>query len=160
MKLYLVQHGKAKSKEEEPQRGLNKDGIAETIQTASFMYSTGPAPVEILYSDKYRARQTAELFAEKLINKLGTREHRELKPDSPVNPILNEIEDSDHDILIVGHLPFLPRLLSHLLLSDENSCPVQFRNSGVVCLNREGPYWQIQWIIHPEFFKPSPCFIQ
>ncbi len=150
MKLYLVQHGKAKTKDEEPQRGLNRDGIAETIKTASLLYKTDPPPLEIFHSDKLRARQTAELFAEKLLNNRGITEHPQLAPDDSVEPLLEEIRTSSRDLLIVGHLPYLSHLLSRLLSGKGDACPVQFRNSAVISLeNREGK-WLIKWIIHPD----------
>lgn len=151
MKLYLIQHGKARSKEEDHLRGLNKDGIAETIKTAHFLARTNPAPVEILHSEKLRAEQTAEIFAEKLINKLGVREYEKMGPNDSPTPILEYIEKSINDLMIIGHLPFLPKLLSQLLFHKDERCPVQFRNSGVICLEREGEDWFIQWIIHPDF---------
>jgi phosphohistidine phosphatase len=39
MKLYLVQHGKAKSKEEDPDRPLSMDGLEETKKVASFLHN-------------------------------------------------------------------------------------------------------------------------
>ena len=150
MKLYLIQHGKAKTKDEEPQRGLNKDGIAETIKTASLLYKTDPPPLEIFHSDKLRARQTAELFAEKLINKIGIREHPQLAPNDSVEPLLKEIRNSSRDLLIVGHLPYLSFLISRLLSGKDDACPVQFRNSAVIHLERRDGKWLIKWVIHPD----------
>lgn len=151
MKVYLVQHGKAKSKEEDPLRGLNKDGIAETMKTASYLARCNPAPMEILYSEKLRAIQTAEIFAEKLINKRGIRKHRQLAPNDPVSPVLKEIKKINQDLMIIGHLPHLSILLSQLLYKKDDSCPVQFRNSAIVCVEIDKENCLIQWIIHPDY---------
>jgi phosphohistidine phosphatase len=54
--------------------------------------------------------------------------------------------------MIVGHLPFLSRLASTLLIGDETVALVAFRNGGVVCLERgeEKGRWRLTWAVVPE----------
>ncbi|MBL4614083.1 MAG: hypothetical protein JKY27_04320 [Magnetovibrio sp.] len=41
MKLYLVQHAKALSKEENPRRTLSQEGLNDAIKMAAFLFEAG-----------------------------------------------------------------------------------------------------------------------
>jgi len=55
------------------------------------------------------------------------------------------------DTLIVGHLPFMPRLISGLVMGDPDVYPiVNFPPAGIVCLEYfDQSHWIIQWILNP-----------
>jgi len=58
------------------------------------------------------------------------------------------------DIMIVGHLPHLERLASLLLTGNPDRRPVQFRNGGVVCLEKErNGVWSLVWAIVPDLLR-------
>jgi len=59
--------------------------------------------------------------------------------------------------MIVGHLPFLARLASYLVMGSEEPPLVRFRYGGVVCLERtgEGEPWMVSWMIVPECIPPE-----
>ncbi len=64
MRLYLMQHGKARPKEEDPDRSLSDEGRAEVGRVAGFLAKTDVVrSLPILHSGKTRARQTAEGLA-------------------------------------------------------------------------------------------------
>jgi phosphohistidine phosphatase len=64
MKLYLVQHGKAKTKEESPDRPLTDEGKAASEKTACFAAEQARVSVNaVLHSGKTRTRDTAEIMA-------------------------------------------------------------------------------------------------
>ncbi len=63
MQVYLVQHGLAKSKEEDPARPLTAAGREEVERVARAAAAAGVRPASILHSGKLRAGQTAEIFA-------------------------------------------------------------------------------------------------
>jgi phosphohistidine phosphatase len=63
MHVYLVQHGEAKSEEEDPQRRLTNKGIGEVQNVAMVLRSLKLAVDAIWHSDKARAQQTGELLA-------------------------------------------------------------------------------------------------
>ncbi len=46
MTIYLVQHGKAKSKQEDPERPLNNSGIAESNTVLHFLKKQGLQPIK------------------------------------------------------------------------------------------------------------------
>lgn len=146
-RLYLVQHGKAHPKEVDPERRLTQEGVKETESVAGKARQLGVSVAEVWHSGKARARMTAEIIARaigcsKLVEKSG------LDPLDDPTPISNELLNIDYDVLIVGHLPHLSRLLSLLLHVDTEV--VRFQYSHLLALEREesGKYY-IVWYIPP-----------
>ena len=66
MRLYLVQHGAAKSEAEDPQRGLTDEGQRTVERMADFLAALRLPLDRIEHSEKMRARQTAEILAARL----------------------------------------------------------------------------------------------
>jgi phosphohistidine phosphatase len=149
MRLYLIQHGEAKSAEEDPGRGLTPKGEAQTGRSAAFLEAVKPGIAEIWHSGKLRAAQTAAILAAALKADNLPREHAGLSPNDPVQPVAREIKTAGRTIAVVGHLPFLSRLTSLLVCGHENGQPVSFFNSGIVCLNYSGEAWQVEWAVSP-----------
>ena len=77
MQLYLVQHGASKSESDDPQRGLTDEGRQTVEQMADHLSLLELALDRIEHSEKLRARQTAEIMAERLRPRQGTK-HEDL----------------------------------------------------------------------------------
>jgi len=151
MKLYLVQHAKAASKEMDPQRSLTEEGRRDVQKVAAFIKPLKLWVDCLWHSGKRRAAETAEILAEVIEIKEAKIAHDGLGPNDDVTVLRNELAFSQQDIMIVGHLPFLSKLVSLLLAGSESANTVVFRNGGIVCLNRsETNQWQIDWIVTPE----------
>ena len=58
-KLYLVQHGEAKSKAEDPQQPLAEQGREDVAQVVAFAAGAGLQVRQIRHSGKRRAEETA-----------------------------------------------------------------------------------------------------
>jgi len=153
MRVYLIQHGKAKSKEEDPERGLSEEGLHETRRTAEAFGRMDPEVYVVWHSGKLRARQTAEIVAEALGIPKRIMEHSNLAPMDDVRIVAKELEGSGHNIAITGHLPFLSKLAGILLTGRDGPEPVQFRNSGIVCLELGEKGWNLPWAVTPDFFQ-------
>ena len=150
MKLYLVQHAKAASKDIDPDRSLTEEGLRDIQKVAAFIKSLNLSVDYLWNSGKKRAQQTAELLAEVItINREQTARDG-LAPNDDVKEIEHQIMSAKQDIMIVGHLPFLSKLASLLLTGNYSSDSVVFRNAGIVCLNYTDNQWQVSWIIIPE----------
>lgn len=151
MALYLVQHGKSLSKDQDPEQGLSRDGIIETEQMAHLAGKSSLQVSCIVHSGKTRARQTAELFADVLHPMKGLHEQEGLKPLDDAAAFAGTIIHEDN-LMIVGHLPFLERLVSNLIAGDVEMSILKFQNSGVVCLDidSETKSWFIRWAVMPE----------
>ena len=115
MHLYLVQHGKAKSKDEDPDRHLAEDGLRETQSIAGFVKPLGLHVEAVWHSGKPRAVETAEILASSIKTEAGLIQHKGLAPNDPVKPVTKEIKQAQKDLMIIGHLPFLSRLASQLV---------------------------------------------
>jgi phosphohistidine phosphatase len=150
MRLYLVQHGEAKPKEEDPDRPLTEEGKQSCRSSASFLQSRGVRVPTIWHSGKLRAEQTAKILAEGAgVEEVARKDG--LKAKDSLDEIERAIRDRTDDVMIVGHLPHLNRLASHLIAGREDADTITFHNAGVVCLGNEGgESWRIDWMIVPE----------
>jgi phosphohistidine phosphatase len=154
MHAYLVQHGKAKSAEEDPSRSLSDEGREEVARIAEFLHELRITISLIYHSGKTRAEETAHILASTVRCTAGPLHTDGLDPtDDPV-AAANFLKVYTDDVLIVGHLPHLERLTALLLTGNPDGRPVQFRNGGVVCLEKEpSGKWSLVWAIVPELLK-------
>jgi phosphohistidine phosphatase len=150
MKLYLVQHAKAASEEDDPQRGLTEEGRGETERIAAFIKPLNLQVEYLWHSGKKRAEQTAQILSEAVNAKTLTVQDG-LGPNDDVKAFEEKIVSSEADMMIVGHMPFLGKLASLLLTSLESARMIRFKNSGIVCLNySDDNQWQFDWAITAE----------
>ncbi len=148
MRLYLMQHGKAKPKEEDPERGLTEEGMGEVERIAAFLERAGIEVSRIYHSGKKRAEQTAEIVARHL--NLKTERTEGLDPLADIGIWAKKLEELDEDIMLVGHLPHLSKLANYLLFGNPELDAISFRFGGVVCLEREEGKWRLLWAVRPE----------
>jgi len=155
MRCYLAQHGQACCAEEDPARPLSGQGREDIARVAGFLsLFTKPAPTTIYCSGKLRAQQSAAMFAEGW-NIPVPQISDDLDPRADPQCWLDRLERSEEDLMLVGHLPHLSLLASHLLLGHGNGAPIKFANGGVVCLERADGHWQICWQVNPTQFYPA-----
>ena len=125
-------------------RPLSALGRTATERTASGAASRGVKPDAIWHSGKVRARQTAEIFW-KACNPLAPlTAERGLLPDDPPQWMRDRLSGEERSILIVGHMPYLPRLLAMLTgVRDERT--MSFPLHGCVALDADGDQWKEIW---------------
>ena len=153
MKLFLVQHAKAASKEIDPDRPLTEEGLRDIQKIAEFIKSLNLSVDYLWHSGKTRTRQTAEVLAEIIKVKGEVAAHDGLAPNDDIKAIRDQIISAQNDIMIVGHMPFVAKLTSLLLTGSEFSGTIAFKQGSVVCLNYSGEnMWQVEWMITPAFF--------
>ena len=141
--LILVHHGDAVGPEIDPMRPLSSVGIAATEQRARDATARGVKPDAIWHSGKLRARQTAEIFW-KVCNPLAPfTAERGLLPDDPPQWMRDRLVGEDRTILIVGHMPYLPRLLGMLTAAHHEGA--SFPLHGCVALEADGARWKEIW---------------
>lgn len=151
MFLYLVQHAEAKKEEVDPSRSLSENGLRNIQKTSLFFAKQGLKVHKIFYSNKLRARQTAEVLAEHLKPEHGLSEIDGLAPLDDPNIWLERLKGVPEDVILVGHLPHLARLASLLVCESEKTDIISFQMAGIVCLKRDdsGAY-TFQWMVTPE----------
>ena len=149
MRLYLVQHGEAKSEAEDPERSLTVRGGEETRKISAAARKLAIRPVRIYHSTKKRAKQTAGIIAGGI--DLTAQVSQGLNPNDDIRPWAERISEETEDLMIVGHLPFLEKLASFLLCGDEGAKAVTFRYSAIVCLEKKGSgRWAVDRGIKPD----------
>jgi phosphohistidine phosphatase len=143
MRLFLVHHGEAVGAEIDHRRPLSERGRAAVERLATEAAERGVRPAIVWHSGKLRAKQTAEAFW-RACNALATvSATRDLQPDDPPEWMRDRILGESRDILIAGHFPHLPRLLS-LLIGAADEFPVH----GMVTLATDtGETWKEEWRI-------------
>jgi phosphohistidine phosphatase len=150
MRVYLVQHGEAKKEEEDPLRPLSESGRKDVQRVAKYAENLDIKASKTFHSGKLRAKQTAEILAEKL-NIEQVIEAEKLAPNADPKVWEDRLSGIDEDVILVGHLPHLSKLSGGLLCGDEEKETVIFRMGGIVCLERNGDgHWSVQWMITPE----------
>jgi phosphohistidine phosphatase len=150
MNLYLVRHGEAKSKAEDPQRSLTDRGREDVARVAAFALDSGVNVVQIRHSGKRRAEETAIILGEYLSPAEGVVSVPGLAPNDDVHPMVEILSDQTQSVMLVSHLPFLDRLVSQLVTGKPNASVTQFQAVGVVALVRENSDWAISWVISPD----------
>ena len=154
MRLYLAQHGEAKSEAEDPERSLTMRGEEETRKISDAAKRLGIRPSRIYHSGKKRAEQTARIIGEAI--NLSAQLGRGLNPNDDVRPWVERISGEAEDLMIVSHLPFLEKLASFLVCGDERAKAVMFRYSAIVCLERSvSGRWSVNGVIKPEDACPK-----
>jgi len=152
MKVYLVQHGQSVSEDIDPARPLSEKGKKDVQKVAQFLKGIDLEISVILQSGKTRATQTAEILNPKVTSSKGIMKKQGLAPNDPVDPWVEELNKSPDDIMIVGHLPFLSKLVSRLLGREEEL--ISFQQGGIVCLEKmEHLQWRIRWMVVPELLS-------
>ena len=153
MALFLVQHGISATKDVDPERGLSGQGKLETERIAQVAGGYSIKVEKIVHSGKKRAEQTASIYHDSLSVKTP------LESISGINPLddvrtFGESINPEMDLMVVGHMPFMQRLVSYLTVGSEEIRVYQFQNSGIVCLNNskgtDGKLdWFIKWTLNP-----------
>jgi len=151
MKLYLVQHGEASPKEVDPDRALTDSGRQDVDRLAAFLASAGVRVGRILHSGKLRAAQTAERLAGEIAPGVSLETRSDISPNDPPEDVDWIKVTEGEDTLVVGHLPFMARLVSYLVIGDADRPVAAFRPGSLVCLESgDHGRWRICWMIGPE----------
>lgn len=152
MDVYLMQHGEAASEADDPARPLTAEGRDHVTKVSARARTVGVHVELVVHSGKTRAEQTATLLAA-AVSADGRTEVRDgLSPNDPVAPVADWLASLGvGSIAVVGHLPFLDRLASRLVVGDEQAAVVRFRNGGLVKLEprSEGGGYAVDWVLTP-----------
>ncbi len=148
VKLYLVQHGKAKSENEDPERPLTDQGVDDVARVARHaVEQLGVRAARVVHSGKTRARQTAEIW-DGLLH-ADVEQADALAPNDDPTTWLERLDAEADDVLLVGHLPFLARLATLLLTGVSEHPVVRFRQGGLVGLERTDQGWVVSVVLPP-----------
>ncbi len=164
MKIHILRHGIAVVRddldvENDAARRLTPKGKRQLRQIAASMKKMGLRFDLILSSPYLRAKQTAEIVAESSKLKRRLRFSDALAPDgSPKILIrqLNELKPAPENVLLVGHEPYLSRLVS-LLTTGGLELIMDFKKGGLCKLEIEklnhGRCATLVWLLTPKQMK-------
>lgn len=136
MRLYLVQHGEAVPESSDPDRPLTERGRDDIHRLATFLAAAGVRVDRIVHSGKLRASDTAAMLREAIGRDATVEAVKGMLPkDSPVY-LAESAATWTGDTLVVGHEPFMTRLVSRLVLGAEQPGLVAFEPGTLVCVGR------------------------
>ena len=135
MALFLVQHGISASKDMDPEKGLSDLGTEETNRIA--MVAKGyEIPVQkIVHSGKKRAEQTAAIYHQALALETPMEMISGINPMDDIQIFASRIQ-SQENWMVIGHMPFLERLVSFLTTGWKGGVD-------------EAMDWFIKWTLNP-----------
>jgi phosphohistidine phosphatase len=142
--IYLVHHADAVGPEVEPQRPLSVAGRAHAEALAADLAGRGVKPAIIWHSGKLRARQTAEPFLRLCNPSAEFAAIRGLQPTDPPGWVKDLLAGEHREVMLVGHMPNLPRLLT-LLVTGTESALLSFPLHGAIALEPSGRLWIERW---------------
>ena len=149
MRVYLIHHADALTKEQNPIRPLSPKGRGQADRLGVRLRALGVSPARILHSDKQWTLETAQRIAARLgiENRAATASYP-INTDDPIAPFLAEIAATRGDIMMCGHVDYLLRSASQLVCGNEKKKVVEFKpgNGTLVCLEGEGNDWVITYM--------------
>lgn len=123
MEIYIVRHGDALEGEIDELRELSEKGKKQAKRAGKKLKDLDVKVDEIFSSPLKRAIQTAEIIAKEIGFKNEVKITELLNPLSNPNEILNHLNYLNKDkILIVGHQPFLGKMLPFENLNIKKGC--------------------------------------
>ena len=102
--LYLMRHGQAASKQDDPAGGLSPLGRADIERLAYALAARGIHFDHVIHSPKTRAAQTALIMRATISPKSTVRMEEHIKPNDNPDILLAELENWREPALVVGHL--------------------------------------------------------
>ena len=164
MDLYILRHGRAEEKSnlataDDRQRRLTAEGKKKMRRIAKSMRAMELNFDLILSSPYPRAQATAQIVAEIL----GLEKVMSLSPTLATDGNPKELIDAlkrnyrqRKQVLLVGHEPYLSRLIS-LLMSGDTSIAITLKKGGLVKLSAKalqyGRCASMEWLLTPSQLK-------
>jgi len=151
MRLYLVQHAEAVDKAENPDRPLSEKGKSDANRMAVFLRQAGVSVEALFHSGKLRAAQTSDRLRHAIAPGAIPIAKDELGPNDDPAPLARSSLTWDRDTMLVGHQPYMGKLVSFLTTRKESSLLTQFTPGTVICLERTKDFhWELVWMVKPE----------
>lgn len=141
MRLFLLRHAEASyDARSDEERELTAKGERSIVQLCQQLRIKEFANLEsIHHSTLVRARQTAALFREGMGLTVPLIERGGLTPMDDPTALRDFLLEGSADRMLVGHNPYLTSLAAWLLTGDAFADCIDFKKSGLLCLERGSP---------------------
>ncbi len=155
MQLYLMRHGEAESDLTGGQRSLSDRGRNDIQRIAAFVKANTVITVKtVFHSSKTRARETAEMFSSCVTFSESMQIEDHLSPNADPAILKDHLLGERENLMLVGHLPHLNRLVALLVCGNASEAVVHFSTGTLACLESyESERWVVKWVIGPEIVK-------
>jgi len=153
MRLYLVQHANAVSKDTHPLRPLSEQGMNDAITMAAFLRQANVPVSQVVHSGKLRAEETATVLAKAVWPGETAEAMDGIAPNDRTDHLLNSALTAGGDLMVVGHMPFMGRMAARCLTGSEDGASVAFEPGAVLCLERNGEAWGLDWFAKPSLLR-------
>ena len=154
LRVYIAHHGDAVAPGENALRPLSPAGQRQVESLAREAATRGVTPRAIWHSGKLRARQTADAYRRACNPLADFQAVRGLQPDDPPSWIADRLLGEEGEVMVVGHMPHLPRLLRLLVAGDSEAGAPDFPAHGLVCVERQGEGWVERWRLTAPIIGP------
>jgi len=155
--LVLVRHGKAEHEGGDLDRSLTHQGNSDSARMAEQFHEFGLQVHAVLSSPALRAKSTARYFADGEVLPVGLDDRIYDAGVSELLDVVQELEDFQDTVVLVGHNPGLSEFLQVLLDSDHASMPT----ASVAVVSFDVPEWvdvvagigELEWFMDPKTIK-------
>ncbi len=163
MEVYLLRHAQAVSEWQDAAQPLSLAGRQDIERLAAWQQTNHPIKTDfIFHSEKLRAQQTAEILRSIGLPGASIEPRLGLMPNDSVEKLREFLEiewphlhPNKPNLLIVGHLPYLDRLVSLLLHNTPDRPCLDIQPCTLICLTSYYGSWMIKWVVSPELFKAN-----
>lgn len=156
MKIYLVRHAHPVEPDVDADRPLSQRGRAEARLIAEHLAQRGDVnPVLIMHSGQMRSAQTAQILEQHLHPAGGNQPMPGLDPGDDTVAWEIDLATFDEDMMIVGHMPFIGRLVFDLCRGRTGGWHPLFGTSEVACLERVSDGYDVCWRVAPADLDPA-----
>jgi phosphohistidine phosphatase len=159
MNLFFLRHGKAEPRSPkwrpDGKRPLTREGEKRMAEVARGAQALGLSFDLILTSPYARALRTAEILADIFGDKKLFETNNLVSEAEPKNIIdeINENFASVEQVVLVGHEPFMTRLISALISGEGGAAAIDLKKSGLCKLSIEkltfGKCARLNWLLTP-----------
>jgi len=158
MNLFILRHGLAVEPDtrhfaKDSDRPLTAKGKKKVSEVAQAMLALELSFDRILTSPYVRARETAEIVADAFQARKKLELLDCLTPGGSIEKLIKCLAESDgavENVLLVGHEPFLSRLISFLLFGDAHAS-ITMKKAGLCRLTIEkieaGRCATLEWLV-------------
>lgn len=155
MRLYLVQHADAVSKDTHPLRPLSDKGLKDATNMAAFLHGAQVKVGQVVHSGKLRAEETANALAKTVWLGHTPEALDGIDPNDPTDHLFNSALTAGGDLMVVGHMPFMGRMAARCLTGNEDGASVSFEPGSVLCLERASEGWTLDWFVKPGMLEDA-----
>lgn len=162
MEVLVLRHGEAGKRgpidSRDYERALTAVGREEVEEVAQSLKEQKLRVDKIVTSPLRRARETAEIVAERLKKRADLEAWDELKPEADRRGLYRRLSNLKQDgaVMLVGHEPYLSELISEVI-SGNARCRIALKKTGMAKLEVTSlsptPHGELRWLLTPRQLK-------